>query len=202
MEKVKIWGIVVSVGVVITLIGIGTIVSGAGLNQKEHVDHEWTDVDNLHVYYLEMSCKGGNAVNMDYGVSSGTMTVQILSEDGLDELLGTGTVLSSEIFLTRLGASTGTADWTPPHTEKYILVFYNFTQTGATVTVTGTFTGASDTILFLGIAIVVIGIVIAAVGAIKRAKAGRERDATKPQDVAMYPSAPPTGQGPKEPPKT
>ena len=80
-------------------------------------------------------------------------------------------------------------------------MFYYFTQTGTTVQVTGTFTGASDVMLFAGVGVVVVGIRIVAVAAIKRQKLVKRRDAIKPQDVVMYPAAPPTEASPKEPPK-
>ena len=101
MDKIKLWGILASVGMVIALIGVGIAVSGAGLDEKVQVDEEWTDVNSLYVYYLEMSCKGGKLVDLDYTLSAGTMTVRILTEDGLNELLETGDVSGSEIMLSR-----------------------------------------------------------------------------------------------------
>jgi len=201
MDKIRIWGIVISVGAVVALIGIGTALSGAGLDEEEQVDEEWPSVDNLHVYYLEMSCSGGKLVDMEYAVAAGTMTVQILTEEGLDELLEVGSITASNVLFSRTSQSSGTFEWTPPETDKYNLVFYDFSQTGTTVTASGTFTGASNGILYAGIGIIVAGIIIAVVGAIKRQKLANQKDATMPQDVVMYPSAPPMELTPKEPPK-
>lgn len=201
MDKVKLWGIVVSVGSILAVIGIGMAVSGSGLDEKQQVDQEWASVDNLHVYYLEMSCSGGKAVSMDYSVAAGFMTVQILTEDGLNQLVETGLASSSDVLLSRTSETSGTIEWTPPETEKYVLAFYDFSTPGSTVTVTGSFTGASSSLLYGGIGLAAVGVILAVVGFVKRRKLVKAADASKPQDIVMYPEAAPTDQAPKELPK-
>jgi hypothetical protein len=201
VDKLRIWRIVISVGAIVAMIGIGIAFTGAGLDEEELVDDEWANVDNEHVYYLEMSCKGGKLVDMNYSVSAGFMTVQILTEEGLNQLVYDGTAFPSEVLLSRTAVGSGHLLWTPPETDKYLLAFYEFSQTGSTVSVTGTFTGASNTLLFTGIGIVAVGIIIAAIGAIKGRKLVKRKDAAKPQDVVMYPAEPPTETGLKELPK-
>lgn len=186
MDKIRMWGIVISVGSILAVIGLGLAASGAGVDTEQDVSQEWT-VDPDYVYYLEMDAKADEPIELDYALSSGTMRVQMLSTEGLDNLIETGAPGASETYWSRSSQTSGAVDWTPDETDTYVLAFYDFSVDGAQLEVAGTFTSASSTMLFVGIGLVVVGVVIAALGAVKRRQRAYDRDLGKPQDVVMYP---------------
>jgi hypothetical protein len=182
-----IWRIVIIAGVFLVFFGSFDAVTVAEPNEEVNVDYTWSNVDNNHVYYVRMSCASGKLVNMDYVAGAGTMTVAILTEDGLNEIINSGYPSSSEVLLNRESQSSGNIQWTPPQTQKYVLVFYDFSQTGTEVSVAGTFTGASNSEVLTSIGVAAVGAIVVIVGALRQRQLRKEWNATKPQEIVMYP---------------
>lgn len=183
MEPVRKWSIFVSVGLLIVLVGL--YLASAGTESGQDFSQDWT-VDRNYVYYVRMDAAGGKPIDSDYSLSSGTMTVAMVSGEGFRQLTEELYLNASEVFLSQSGRTSGSVSWTPDADGRYYLVFYDFSLDGAALTASGSFTGSSPTFFYGGIVVIVVGAVIAGVGAwqVKKAKGARER--LLPQDVKVF----------------
>jgi len=168
MNRMRNWGIVMSVGLLVIFSGLYLVYAGG--ESEQSFDSEWV-VNTAYVYYFRLDAAGGKPITSSYSLSQGNMTIAFMSGEGFRQLTEESSVDSNEVFHSLEEGSAGTISWTPDKDRRCYLVFYGFTNTGAMLTVDGTFTASLPVYRYAGVAVIVAGAVILAVGGLKMMKA-------------------------------
>jgi len=186
MKSISQWLAVVIIGLVVVLAGI--IILYSGLEAKLELRDSLDDVATESIYYFEMEASGGKAIEVQYNLSAGNMTVAILTETGFVNLSNNGSFAAEEMYDKAMNTSIGDINWTPEASGTYYIVFYGFSVDESSLEIEVSYFGM-DTPRFLGgLIVIIIGILIAILGMILRRKRSISEIKKPEEDIGSEPA--------------